>query len=276
MRLISIHTDVVRALERLRVPFDDLTPEGLWASSYHLVGVTAEQRAVLDTWNLDVNDVTPEVLVHAGDLSPQLKESWPAQSARASRPAAESTRKDSVSDIETAVPMHEEPKRHGDKLEREIVTRAAAEAESKHANAASHPASNGASGATSAAPPNAAADGRGSEPVTNGHTAAFTSPSSATDAGGPAAASIADATPAAAAAEKSDPKRLRVSVGGKYREASVQSGKILLDGKTFDSPAHATKSVAAAKGDWVFWEYYDSDAGKWRMLDRDWRPSTAG
>src|SRR6185312_11955268 len=62
MRLISLHDDTVRLLERLRIPFDDLTPDGLWGSPYHLVGVTAEQRAVLDTWNLDVNDLTPVMM----------------------------------------------------------------------------------------------------------------------------------------------------------------------------------------------------------------------
>src|SRR5947209_3018607 len=85
MRLISLHADAVRALERLRVPFDDLTPDGLWGSSYHLIGITEEQRAVLDAWNLGVNDVTPRVIADASGLTPQLKESWPQQ--QPARPA---------------------------------------------------------------------------------------------------------------------------------------------------------------------------------------------
>src|SRR4051812_7092988 len=235
MRLISLHEDAVRALERLRVPFDDVTPEGLWGSPYHLIGVTAEQRSVLDSWNLEVNDVTPTVLSAAAGLAPQLKESWPAQKPRilgdaapreASRDSNESPRTiqapsapsspaaasrphpdsgaDAPRDAEVPVPMSEEPKRHGDPLgeaavEREIVERAAAAAEQRSSVA----------------------------PRENG-TLAEVSPK----ANGAAAAAVNGAR-----AERRDPTRLRVSVGGKYREASVQQGKILLDGQSFDSPA---------------------------------------
>ncbi|MDB4874264.1 MAG: hypothetical protein JWM41_710, partial [Gemmatimonadetes bacterium] len=108
-----------------------------------------------------------------------------------------------------------------------------------------------AAGAASAASA-AAADQPEDTDASDGHTASF--------------------APPAAPADRRDPTKLRVSVGGKYREASVKKGKILLDGQSFDSPAQATKSVAPAKGDWVFWEYFDADAGKWRMLDRDWQP----
>lgn len=278
MRLISLHTDAVRALERLRVPFDDLTPEGLWGSSYHLIGVTAEQLAVLDSWHIGVNDVTPRALASFVEAAPQLKEMWPTPAPLRVRAVSESrtelprpdlarleaprekprteafrvehprpelmksqpqeTRRD-VAD--TPVPMHDEPKKHGDVLEREIVGRAAAAAEAK--------------GDTGVATDGKATNGNG------GATAAFAAPAAPAGAG--------------TAAGKLDPTRLRVSVGGKYREASVESGKILLDGKSFDSPAQATKSVAPAKGDWVFWEYFDNDAGKWRMLDRDWQPGTS-
>jgi hypothetical protein len=258
MRLISLHEDAVRALERLRVPFDDVTPEGLWGSQYHLIGVTAEQRSVLDSWNLEVNDVTPQV-ISAADLAPQLKESWPqprprpigemraeapaessrVNSPRAAQPDAHAEPAASAgADAEVPVPMHEEPKKHGDPLgdtavEREIVGRAAAAAESRSDTSTRQRATNGAS--------------------TNNR-------------GG------ATETAAPAKAQQHDPTRLRVSIGGKYREASVKQGKILLDGHTYDSPAAATKSVAPSKNDWVFWEYFDADAGKWRMLDRDWQP----
>ncbi|HXT14751.1 MAG TPA: hypothetical protein VN706_03930 [Gemmatimonadaceae bacterium] len=276
MRLISLHEDAVRALERLRVPFDDVTPEGLWASPYHLIGVTAEQRAVLDSWNLEVNDITPDVLTSA-DVAPQLKESWPQQRPRPVSDAAAEQRatsprqpapafaadtsaaqpdRSSQRDSEVPVPMHEEPKHHGDPLgdaaaERAIVERAAAAAEARSdvapaaTNGASNGASNGAATAATAVRPRAA-----NAPATSGKI------------------SSADTAPATDHA----PKRLRVSIGGKYREASVQQGKILLDGQSFDNPAAATRSVAPSKGDWVFWEYFDDGAGKWRMLDRDWQP----
>src|SRR5579884_204053 len=143
MRLISLHEDAVRALERLRVPFDDVTPDGLWGSPYHLIGVTAEQRAVLDSWNLEVNDVTPEMLASFAEAAPQLKESWPQPKARVPAidvareprrdiPAAPVELKPEPSaDAEVPVPMHEEPRKHGDPFEREIVERAAQAAESR-------------------------------------------------------------------------------------------------------------------------------------------------
>jgi hypothetical protein len=233
MRLISLHDDTVRLLERLRIPFDDLTPDGLWGSPYHLVGVTAEQRAVLDSWNLDVNDLTPVMM--AGLSGGQSAESRPARrpapEARP-EPARESARAGqgapSASGSQPAV-MASEPKHHGDPLgdaagEREMVGRAAAAAEVGLATITPDRAGNGSGAAT---PP------------------------------------------------RDEPAKIRVSIGGKYREAAVKKGKIVLDGQSYDSPAQATKSVAPAKGDWVFWEYFDAEAGKWRMLDRDWRPGSA-
>ncbi|HEY4218036.1 MAG TPA: hypothetical protein VGM67_12915 [Gemmatimonadaceae bacterium] len=237
MRLISLHDDTVRLLERLRIPYDDLTPDGLWGSPYHLVGLTAEQRAVLDTWNLDVSDLTPAMIAglgaangHGGEVraprrpAPEVRPEPPRESARPTQnaPSAPTT-----SSNQPAV-MAAEPKHHGDPLgdaagEREMVGRAAAAAEVGSV-ASSERSGNGAGAAT---------------------------------------------------APREEPAKIRVSIGGKYKEAAVKKGKIVLDGQSFDSPAQAAKSVAPAKGDWVFWEYFDAEAGKWRMLDRDWRPGTA-
>ena len=239
MRLISLHVDAVRALERLRIPFDDLTPDGLWGSPYHLIGLTAEQRSVLQAWNVNVNDITPQALSNIADLAPQLRENWPPRRTDApllTTPAILATPhvardygRDASGTSAILAPADDE-KKQGDPLghaaqEREMVGRAAAAAEASGGDAAATKQSNGQS---------------------NGA--------------------------AAAATEQRDPTKLRVSVGGKYREASVKQGKILLDGQTYDSPAAAQKAVPAAKGDWVFWEYFDADAGKWRMLDRDWQP----
>jgi hypothetical protein len=201
MRLISLHADAVRTLERLRIPFDDLTPDGLWNSPFHLIGLTQAQADVLTAWNLAVDDVTPDTM-----------QSAPAPAATAASPAPRIR----VADAEVAVPITEE---------REIVEEAveAAEAESENGTAGS-----------------------------GGHPQSI----------------YVDA----AQDERRDPTRLRVSIGGRYREAAVREGKIVLDGQRYDSPAQATRSVAPAKGDWVFWEYFDSMAGKWRMLDGDWQP----
>ena len=233
MRLISLHVDTVRSLERLRIPYDDLTPDGLWGTSYHLVGLTGDQRAVLDSWNLEVNDVTPAKLGGVGELAPQLKEVWPAR--RAPEPVRDTPR-------ESHVAVNAESKKHGDPLgnaaEREMVGRAAAAAEA-------------AGGSVGPRDTSAASDASGK--ATNGNGTA--------GAAAPAAAAI-----------RSDPTKLRVSVGGKYREAAVKKGKILLDGQSYDSPAQAASAVPGARGDWVFWEYYDAEAGKWKILDRDWQP----
>ncbi len=238
MRLISLHDDTVRLLERLRIPFDDLTPDGLWGSPYHLVGITAEQRAVLDSWNLDVSDLTPAMMaglggVGAAETRPPRRLSPPAAPEVRPDPARDNLRIAPAPSIATPSPvvMGTEPKHHGDPLgdaagEHEMVGRAAAAAEAGLAVTGQQAGTNGAAGA------------------------------------------------GAAAAPREEPTKIRVSIGGKYREAAVKKGKIVLDGQSYDSPAQATKSVAPAKGDWVFWEYFDAEAGKWRMLDRDWRPGS--
>ncbi|MDB4876985.1 MAG: hypothetical protein JWM41_3431, partial [Gemmatimonadetes bacterium] len=140
MRLVSLHVDTVRSLERLRIPFDDLTPEGLWGSPYHLIGLTPEQRAVLDSWNLDVDDVTPDMLAGVAEVVPQARESWPAKRPQPARDARDlrdtlvEAPPEPARDTEVAVPMMSETKHQGDPLgnaaaERELVGRAAAAAE---------------------------------------------------------------------------------------------------------------------------------------------------
>jgi hypothetical protein len=150
MRLICIHQDTVGALQRLHTPFDDLTPDGLWNSPYHLVGVSTEQRDVLVAFNVDFEDITP------------------------------------------------------DALDRGVA--AGAESLSYSSNAK----------------------------VRNG-------------------------------------QRLRTSVRGKYLEATVQGGKILVDGRTYDSPGAATRGISSDKTEWAFWEYLDDSSGQWQVLGREWQ-----
>ena len=280
MRLISLHVDTVRALERLRVPFDDLTPDGLWSSAYHLVGLTSDQCAVLAGWNLEVPDLTPATLSDAAEPAPQPGEprrATPQGSEEALETQATHDTQDihETQDIQETQDIHEiqdihetqatldtqdihetqatlDPPdaRHAlttntqqfkrdDSLasaaEREIVSQAAAAAEAAAASASRHNVQH--------------PDGT----QTNAHAAAGLPSHTATEV-------------------HREPTKLRVSVGGKYREAAVQEGKILLDGESYDSPAQAAKAVPGAKGNWVFWEYYDADAGKWRILDSDWQP----
>jgi hypothetical protein len=150
MRLLCIHADTVAALQRLHTPFDDLTPDALWNSPYHLVGVSAEQRDVLTTFNIDFEDVTPDALSHGA----------PAVSENLSY------------------------------------------------------ASNG--------------------KVRNG-------------------------------------QKLRTSVRGKYLEATVQSGKILVDGRAYDTPGAASRGITNNTTEWAFWEYLDDNSGQWQVLGREWQ-----
>ena len=150
MRLICIHSDTVAALQRLHTPFDDLTPEGLWGSPYHLVGVSGEQRDVLTAFNVDFEDITPDAL------------------ERTSAAAGENLSYSSQGKV-----------RNGQKL--------------------------------------------------------------------------------------------RTSVRGKYLEAVVQSGKILIDGRTYDSPGAASRGITGDKTEWAFWEYLDDNSGQWMVLGREWQ-----
>jgi hypothetical protein len=65
MRLVCLHADTIDALKRLSIQFDDLTPNGLWSSQYHLVGLTRAQLDALETFQVPVEDVTPAQLAQA-------------------------------------------------------------------------------------------------------------------------------------------------------------------------------------------------------------------
>jgi hypothetical protein len=71
MRLLCLHADTVQALQRLGTPVDDLTPQGLWDTPFHLVTVSPEQRDALQRLRVTLDDVTPTALrdVDAGRTS---------------------------------------------------------------------------------------------------------------------------------------------------------------------------------------------------------------
>ena len=155
MRLLCVHTDTINALQRLHTPFDDLTPEGLWGTPYHLIGVSTEQRDVLKAFNVDLEDITPA------------------------------------------------------SLQRALGGGAAAENLSF---------------------------GNGSQ-IRNG-------------------------------------ARLRTSYRGRYLEATVQGGKILMDGRSYDSPSHASRGITTNRNEWGFWEFFDDQSGRWQVLEREWQTGT--
>jgi hypothetical protein len=62
MRLLCLHGDTVQALQRLGTAVDDLTPNGLWDTPYHLVTVSPEQRDALQRLRVTMDDITPRAL----------------------------------------------------------------------------------------------------------------------------------------------------------------------------------------------------------------------
>ena len=62
MRLLCLHADTVHALQRLGTSVDDLTPQGLWDTPFHLVTVSPEQRDALQRLRVTLDDVTPTAL----------------------------------------------------------------------------------------------------------------------------------------------------------------------------------------------------------------------
>lgn len=66
MRLLCLHGETVQALQRLGTSVDDLTPNGLWDTPFHLVTVSAEQRDALQRLRVTMDDVTPTALRDGG------------------------------------------------------------------------------------------------------------------------------------------------------------------------------------------------------------------
>src|ERR671914_181645 len=63
MRLVCLHADTIDALKRLNIRLDDLTPQGLWSSEYHLIGLTPDQLDALAIFRIEAEDITPAQLV---------------------------------------------------------------------------------------------------------------------------------------------------------------------------------------------------------------------
>jgi hypothetical protein len=75
---------------------------------------------------------------------------------------------------------------------------------------------------------------------------------------------------------------LRGRYRGKYFQASVQGGRIVMDGEKYESPSAAARAVlarqrvvgaAASVNGWRFWEMeYPAGSGQWRRLDSFRKP----
>jgi hypothetical protein len=269
MRLVCLHTDTVDALKRLRIEFDDLTPSGLWSTPYHLVGLTRDQLDALDVFRIEVEDITPAQLAQGGQEQPARAPGEVAAGGARPTPGRSET------PASTADAIGREPPRVAAVAESEVPLAQGRDAVAKGGEAM--------------------ADTKG-EPKPDGKTTTQVSAETAAPQGtGPASGGQqgaaqrvavkgggAQVAPPAQANRKGQPAqgptggqrygttRLRISVAGKYTEATVANGKIVIGGRTFDSPDQAAAELTKSRGDWTFWEYYDSTDGKWRMLTRDW------
>jgi hypothetical protein len=274
MRLVCLHADTVDALKRLRIQFDDLTPGGLWSSQYHLVGLTPDQFEALEVFQVQVEDITPAQLAQAVSERPKATggESAAAEPrptpvpvrAETAAPGAESAgrepaRSTGARGTESEVPVAQA--REGDTRGVEVKADTGKEPkpDGKTIPQASAMPAGGqnpgvqAVGGQQGLPPKSGGKGGGAQVVP---------PAQVNRKGQPA--------PAQTGGQRYGTTRLRISVAGKYTEATVANGKIVVAGRSFDTPDQAAAELTKSRGDWTFWEYYDSTDGKWRMLTRDW------
>jgi hypothetical protein len=83
MRLLCLHADTVQALQRLGTAVDDLTPQGLWDTPFHLVTVSPEQRDALQRLRVTLDDVTPTALRDFAGASPAVSRARPTDAVAA-------------------------------------------------------------------------------------------------------------------------------------------------------------------------------------------------
>jgi hypothetical protein len=252
MRLVCLHADTVDALKRLQIEFDDLTPSGLWSSQYHLVGLTPEQLDALELFHVEAEDITPAPLVHASGQRPKGAE---REATAGGSSAVSATRAGTATDAE--VPLAQASDAGAGAAEMNAGTRADSNAAGKAAAQLSAQAASVGGGAQTAGAQGAAQKGGGkggapTAPATQANRKG--QPPQGPTGGG----------------QRYGTTRLRISVAGKYTEATVANGKIVIGSRAFDSPDQAAAELTKSRGDWTFWEYYDSTDGKWRMLTRDW------
>lgn len=65
MRLLSVTDETLQAFQSLQMPFDHVTPDGLWGTGTHLIGVSPEQAGVLERFGVNLQDITPQALLAA-------------------------------------------------------------------------------------------------------------------------------------------------------------------------------------------------------------------
>lgn len=270
MRLVCLHADTVDALKRLNIQFDDLTPAGLWSSQYHLVGLTPDQFEALEVFQVEVEDITPAQLAQAAPERPNVAAVENAASAPRPTPTARPETPAPSTDAPTR-----EPARATGASESEVpleqLRDGGTKADEVKAETKTEPKPDVRT--TTQTSPQPRPQNPGAQ-ATGGQQASGQKGGS--KSGGPQVAPPAQANRKGAPAQaqgggqRYGTTRLRISVAGKYTEATVTNGKIVVAGRSFDTPDQAAAELTKSRGDWTFWEYYDSADGKWRMLTRDW------
>lgn len=282
MRLVCLHADTVDALRRLNIQLEDLTPQGLWSSQYHIVGLTPDQMDALSVFQIEAEDITPAQLIQTAGAQKQ-----PAASiAAADRTLAadktvptESAAAPAGGQRPAAADRPESPAPGADEAGREPARAGAGESEVPLAptrDGSARPAD----GKAEAKP-----NGKAGQPTAQVGASQAPAPQSqglqqpaqkggkgqpAPQAPGGRKGQAGQIQTTSTGGQRYGTTRLRISVAGKYTEATVANGKIVVGGRSFDSPDQAAAELTKSRGDWTFWEYYDSSDGKWRMLTRDW------
>jgi hypothetical protein len=253
MRLVCLHADTIDALKRLHVEFDDLTPSGLWSSQYHLIGLTLDQFEALELFQVEAEDVTPAQLAQTVSDRPKAPAGEMAPGDRRPTPT---TRPETAAGAEAEVPLAQTRDTGSRVAEAKVEPKTDTKPDDKTTTQT----------APSAAAQTTGAQGVGGQPAGQ-KGAAKSAPAQVAP---PAQGNRKGQPPAQGGGQRYGTTRLRISVAGKYTEATVANGKIVVAGRSFDTPDQAAAELTKSRGDWTFWEYYDSADGKWRMLTRDW------
>jgi hypothetical protein len=242
------------------------------------VGLTPDQFEALEVFQVETEDITPAQLAQAGTERPKVTEG----AVGAPRPTSAALPETSAP---SADPGEREPARGGGASESEVPLEQARDTGVKGAEVrAETKTETKPDGKTTtqtspqARPQNPNAQTSGAQQGQGQGQRQGQEQKGGGKAGGPQVAPPAQGNrrgqPAQAQGQTGGQRygttRLRISVAGKYTEATVANGKIVVAGRSFDSPDQAAAELTKSRGDWTFWEYYDSADGKWRMLTRDW------
>jgi hypothetical protein len=286
MRLVCLHADTVDALRSLNIQFDDLTPNGLWSSQYHLVGLTPDQIEALEAFDVEAEDITPAQLAQAVDgrthgsatgIAPAAEQRSTVEETATAQGTAGGQRPAGADRPATPAPMADSAGREPTRVaggESEVPLAQARDTGARPADTKAEARPEGKTGAqpvTQAGASLASAAQTQTAQQATGQRAGKGAPPVTAPAQGNRKGQPTQPQPVASSGgQRYGTTRLRISVAGKYTEATVANGKIVVAGRSYDTPDQAAADLTKSRGDWTFWEYYDSTDGKWRMLTRDW------